>query len=334
MAANHPTPILFCYDISIYSRKMDYYLGLRGLKYLQCIQPPHVPRPDLQALGINYRKIPILAIGRDIYLDTRIIIETLEKLHPKGALGSKKPFEQGLEHIFEAWVAQAGPFWKTAGCIPLSSPILQDAIWVADRAELTGGKFTKEALVKNRAECLAHLSIYFNMAEHNLLADGRNFIFGTEKPTLGDLHLVFSFDWAVHMQMHAEEENVDVKTINEKKFPRVCAWVERFRKAYKEVAKANGSPGVISSESAIRTILDSRLPEFEDEVIEPDPLCLKKGQIVELGPADFGDSHRDRGTLVALGIREIVIEKAAPTGETLRLHYPRSGFTISTIDQK
>jgi len=45
---------------------MDYYLGLRGLKYLQCIQPPQMPRPDLQALGINYRKIPILAIGRDI----------------------------------------------------------------------------------------------------------------------------------------------------------------------------------------------------------------------------------------------------------------------------
>jgi hypothetical protein len=87
MAANHPTPILFCYDISIYSRKADYYLGLRGLKYFQCIQPPQMPRPDLQALGINYRKIPILAIGRDIYLDTRIIIETLEKYIQKAPSG-------------------------------------------------------------------------------------------------------------------------------------------------------------------------------------------------------------------------------------------------------
>lgn len=47
------TPILLCYDISIYSSKMDYYMGLWGLKYIRCIQFPRMPRLDLKALEIN-----------------------------------------------------------------------------------------------------------------------------------------------------------------------------------------------------------------------------------------------------------------------------------------
>lgn len=68
--------------------------------------PTTKPRPDLQALGINYRKISILAIGTDaigtdaietdIYIDTSFVIPKLESLYPENLLGSKKPFEQGL----------------------------------------------------------------------------------------------------------------------------------------------------------------------------------------------------------------------------------------------
>lgn len=43
-------------------------------------QPPVMPRPDAARLGIGYRRIPILAISRDIYLDTRLQLQKLEKL--------------------------------------------------------------------------------------------------------------------------------------------------------------------------------------------------------------------------------------------------------------
>jgi hypothetical protein len=42
------------------------------------IQPRILPRPDLARLGINYRRIPLLAIGCDVYLDSRLIIYALE----------------------------------------------------------------------------------------------------------------------------------------------------------------------------------------------------------------------------------------------------------------
>ena len=39
-----------------------------------------LPRPDItDSLGINYRRIPILAIGNDVYCDTSLITPVLER---------------------------------------------------------------------------------------------------------------------------------------------------------------------------------------------------------------------------------------------------------------
>ena len=45
-----------------------------------------LPRPELsEAMGVTYRRIPILAIGRDIYADTSLIASTLERRYPASA---------------------------------------------------------------------------------------------------------------------------------------------------------------------------------------------------------------------------------------------------------
>lgn len=42
-----------------------------------------LPRPELsETMGITYRRIPILAIGRDVYADTSLIASTLERRYP------------------------------------------------------------------------------------------------------------------------------------------------------------------------------------------------------------------------------------------------------------
>jgi hypothetical protein len=42
-----------------------------------------MPRPELSALlGIAYRRIPVLAIGNDIYCDTSLIASALERRFP------------------------------------------------------------------------------------------------------------------------------------------------------------------------------------------------------------------------------------------------------------
>lgn len=318
--------------MSVYSRKMDYYLQLRGLPYTRCVQPPNLPRPDLEKLGIKYRRIPLLAIGRDIYCDTRIIIDKLEHMFPDGALGSRQPFEQGLEKVLESWVIDAGPFWRTAGCIPLSAPLLKDPAWIKDRSEGSGGKFSEQMLTQGRPESLAHLRMYYGIAE-SLLADGREWIFKTERPSLGDVHAIWSFDWGINLTLSAGQENVGEATINERDFPKVFAWVRRFRNVYKQVVKQNGEARLLSSEETIQKILGSDYWEDEGHVDANDPLQLRKGQVVSVTPIDFGFTHSDKGELLSMTVNEVVISSKIPGGSgALRLHYPRSNFRILALD--
>lgn len=133
----HPGEIiLFTFPESTYGRRLRRYLDVRALPYSQIRVPPNMPRPLLlDKLGINHRRIPIMSIGRDIYIDTRLIISKLEALFPEGALAATNPWEAGFEAILEGWTIDGGLFWRSAGCIPLTAPLLQDEVWMKDRKE-------------------------------------------------------------------------------------------------------------------------------------------------------------------------------------------------------
>jgi glutathione S-transferase len=62
-----------------------------------------LPRPDLAELGIKYRRIPLLSIGRDVYLDTRLILSKLEELFPEGRLGASDPQDRFVEQLVQRW---------------------------------------------------------------------------------------------------------------------------------------------------------------------------------------------------------------------------------------
>jgi hypothetical protein len=58
---------------------------------------------------------------------------------------------------------------------------------VADLRIGSGGTFTKEALIENRAWSLSQLKIYFGMLK-KMLKDGRKWILGKDHPTLAEIH--------------------------------------------------------------------------------------------------------------------------------------------------
>ena len=59
-----------------------------------------LPRKDLEALGITYRRIPLLSVGKDVYADSSLIIDViLEKLATKMvptsvAVGTLQDYDQ------------------------------------------------------------------------------------------------------------------------------------------------------------------------------------------------------------------------------------------------
>ena len=146
-----------------------------------------MPRPDLQKIGVNYRRIPLMAIGRDVYCDTRIILRKLEELFPNGRLGASKGDQKVLEKLLEAWTVESGIFNRASQLIPADMPLLKDPVFQKDREDLSGRSWSKEAILKSRPEALSVIRSAFKLLETTLLADGRDFLLKTEKPTLADI---------------------------------------------------------------------------------------------------------------------------------------------------
>ena len=303
-----------------------------------------MPRPILQErLGINYRRIPLMAIGRDVYIDTRLMLRKLETLYPEGRLGSSNSFEQGFEDMLEKFVIDGGPFVRTSGCIPVSAPFISDKVWMKDRFDGSGGMFTREMLVENRNWCISQLRLYFGMLE-KILADGRDWILNGSRPGLAEVHAGWVYDWGLNMagdmRDGSDESTADMrKVLNESEFPKVHPWVKRWREVTEQAESSNPGAGAMDEgtekeDEVIERILNGQLCEPDELTFDKDDvLGLSQGQRVSISPVDFGFTHEDAGLLVGLTKDEVVIEVEVPgeANDKLRLHYPRINFKIKSV---
>lgn len=146
-----------------------------------------MPRPTLEALNVAYRRTPTLSIGKDVYCDTRLILRKLESRFPEGAIGASEPDQRAIERLLERYTGDSGIFTRAAGLIPPTT--FADAAFVADREGFSGrkGVWSKAKIEAGRPEALVHVRDAFEMLETTLLADGREWVFKTKEPSLGDI---------------------------------------------------------------------------------------------------------------------------------------------------
>lgn len=144
--------------------------------------------------------------------------------------------------------------------------------------------------------------------------------------------------------------------VGPRQFPKVFAWIERFRGAVEKTTRksegeavgsssggggSSGEPKSLSGEEAARVILGAPFAELageEDPVDEKDPVAvaqgLKQGAKVRLWPTDSGSFHKDSGVLVSFKKGEVVIETRGANGDgeaLVKLHAPRHGFRVRRI---
>ena len=184
--SSNVSPILFYWGFSPWASKVTAYLALRSIPHSECDQPITLPRPDIKALGVNYRRIPVLAIGRDIYCDTLCILSSLEKLFPSSTISADNPTEAALEHLLEKWT-DVVVFKPAADAIPSALPLCQDPAFIKDRTELWGRDWDPKESDKLRPAGLANLQANFEFLEQ-LLGDGREWVIGGQGPKLADIH--------------------------------------------------------------------------------------------------------------------------------------------------
>jgi hypothetical protein len=164
-----------------------------------------------------------------------------------------------------------------------------------------------------------------------LLADGRAYLLGGNSPGLADVHTVWVWDWLFGMTVEMEGFR-ETEVIAREKYPKTYAWVVRFRKFVGDVRKEAGEVEVVSDKTAIGKVLSGEYAEHVMDIDPAEPLGLSKGQLIEVWPSDSGSKHHDKGKLVSICVREVVIDSEVPNGKgTLRLHFPRINFRIVPV---
>ncbi|KAJ8109509.1 hypothetical protein OPT61_g7409 [Boeremia exigua] len=317
-------PIFFHYAQSIYSHRVLWYLWLRGLEYDECIQPPVMPRPDLAAIDVQYRRMPIMAIGKDIYIDSRLVISKLESLYPNSALATTTAEQEGLRKLFENYgdsslfnnAVKLMPYWS-------SNSLLQNKTFLDDRQKLMGGRrMTAEGMQAGRPEGLQNMRQAFDLIENSFLADGRRWILGTEKPTVADIDAVWPFEWLVvdrGMQGALPEDQ-----FGERRYPKTYAWVRRFMNEVNAAKERNIKPMRLDGKDVSKQILNTTTATESVPFDSDDPLGLKVNDMVTVYPSDYGQAHKDHGAIIGLITSEVVIRNS----KGLHLHFPRWNFRI------
>lgn len=261
-----------------------------------------------------------MAIGKDVYCDTRLILKTLENLYPNDKLGSSDPVNAALEELLEKWHAEASLFAQATTVMPRDLPLLKDPKFLKDREDFSGVPWNQQAIDRRRPEALAYIRSAFAFLEHTLLADSRSWILGGDRPTLADIQAIWVAHWLNTLPGALPEDIISAKA-----YPKVYAWLQRFDAAVLTAKKKAARPVVLKSNEAAERVLGGQLLTTTAGIDSADPQKeLLVGTEVEVGPTDSGRRHKDTGKLLGLSLHEIVIKLS----NGVRLHTPRTSFSV------
>lgn len=371
MASKLPPLVLFGYDSSAFTTKVRVTLRLLQLPHTYITVPSMMPRPILvDNFNLTYRKIPVLAIGQDVFADTSLIIE---HLHSNPSLRAYRAEQEGslevhydtrsrvLARLLSSHYTDRPLFRLTCGLMPSS-------VWRSkfgtDRAGLIGHTLDPDKLQKKVPRNLAWLDTYLSILEP-LFADNKGqWFLDTEKPSAADLSLWYQLDWG---EKFARGEGIDNLTagdapnmneegmapvFNSSRYPGLWAWFENFKDYVDALPKVEtrvegvdetGVDKVMSSlEKAERSEEIPMLPTPNERLQDlEESIGLKIGSRVSIAPDDTGRGDPTLGKLIAMSPEEAVIEPEGPEAvgkegkrariQDVRLHFPRVCFTISPV---
>lgn len=367
MAQDIPPIVLFGYDSSPFTQKIRLILRLLRLPYTFILVPSMMPRPLLlSAFALTYRKIPVLAIGCDLYIDTSLIVEVLTtdprltnryraEVYPDQATRT-------LSRLLSSHYTDRPLFRLTTGLIP---SVVWRTHFGTDRANLIGHKLDADKLDAKVPRNLVGLDTFLSILEP--LFQEREWFLGTEKPGAADVALFYQLDWGERISRGEGIKNLTGggtqdgigegmgAVFNAERYPKLLEWFGRFNAYVDEIESLERrieQDDVVGAETAIKQLNEYNVgteipmlntPRERIEVLEH-RIGLKIGAKVSVAPDDTGRSSPTVGTLAAISTQEVAITPEDPslTGtqglkETkvkgVRLHFPRVGFVVQPVNR-
>ena len=319
-----------------------------------------LPRPVLTTtFGLSYRKIPILAIGRDVYCDTSIIIEALEHqfsasngwgtVYPSvvGEGGSEWDYS-GLVKAMVAWWTDRSLFRTTTGLIPSSA---WSTSFGADRANLIGHKLDPSKLGAKIPQNLSTLDLHLSLLEPTLQSS--RWLLPVKIPSLADLSVFYQLRWGTDIAAGKGIYNLTAggtgdtvtpvtdSVFSKERYPSVWRWFHDFE-SYVAALPDLESPIDPATSNWKAGLAACKLSSWEEILLStPAPSHpsldgdrgLVPGASVSIAPDDTGRDHPTLGKLVAIGVEEVVIEPEAEREVDVRVHFPRLGFVVRSVGE-
>lgn len=316
-----------------------------------------LPRPLLTTtFGVTYRKIPILAIGRDLYCDTSLIIEALEHhFPPSSGYGTVYPKYEGVEDwVYRGLVRGFASFWVDRPLFRTTTGLMPASVWRTrfgeDRATLIGHPLDAEKLGSKVPHNLSNLDLHLSILEPTFKSG--TWVIPTKAPSLADISLYYQLRWALDISegkgiynltaggAQDKGEDVMAKVFSKERYPGTWNWfhaLEAYIASLPDLEKTVDGNSKEWKDALKRTELLR-----EENVLVPTTAGvhaeldvqrgLVKGAGVSVAPDDTGRDHPTLGTLVKIGVEEVVIRPAEKGELDVRIHFPRLGFVVKVVE--
>jgi glutathione S-transferase len=305
--------ILHHYPTSPFAEKIRLILGYKKLAWQSVIIPMIMPKPDLTALTGGYRRTPVLQIGADIYCDTALIADVLEKLAPAPSLyptpvnGASRIVAQWADsQVFPAAMAYN---FQPSGVADVFGGAPEAAVqaFVADRAAMRGGA-ARMSLGEGTSSYKSQLRRLSDML--------------TEHPYLmGDMPTIADFS-AYHPMWFTLERTPSVAGILNAT-PLLKDWMARMKTI------GHGQYEKMKSDQAVE-VAKNATPADVSQLAFVDDHGIALGSEVTITADNFG-LEPTPGILVAATKTRLILRREDDRAGTVHVHFPRNGFILKKV---
>ena len=304
------SPILHHYPTSPFSEKVRLILGYKGIAWQSVLIPQIMPKPDVVALTGGYRRTPFMQIGADIYCDTALICDELERrfpaptLYPTDAVPTLVDIVAQWADTTLFWSGAVGYAFQGKGLAYIFQGVAPEVAkdFGADRAAMRGG-----AQRTPSSDSAGMLRVFLQRID-GMLKDRPYLLSNT--PSLADFSMYHPL-WFVR--------RIEPLAHILESAPNVLPWMDRVQ------AVGHGSFSKLTSADAIAHAKAS-LPEAR-ELPWHDEHGLKRNDAVLITPLDYAFDPV-AGELVVSAANELAVRRVDERAGEVVVHFPRVGYKL------
>ncbi len=305
--------ILHHYPSSPFSEKIRLVFGYKKLAWKSVIIPSIMPKPDVVALTGGYRKTPFMQIGADIYCDSVLICDQLEKLQPRPTLYPAQV--ESNARIMAQW-ADTTLFWaamaynlgpKGAAQAFANAPPEARLAFGEDRAKMSGN-MTRLRPADAAGAYKTYLQRLDAMLEKSpFLLDAA--------PTIADFAVYHSL-WFTRVCVPVMADIFATR-------PRVLKWMDSM------AAFGHSDTSELSAADAIALAAQSTPAALATDQFQ-DEHGIPLGSLVSIAAESFG-AETTQGELLSATATQYTLRHHDERAGTVHVHFPRIAYVLKAV---